>query len=346
MGDKAILIKNYDDIVSYGLEQFLKGEGTFEFSQDLDLRIKISGDSWNGRVDYRVADFVTRLQRKILHLHNVISEESYKFSSLESSAAFLKIKVSVSHGSLSSVIEFSDMLSNLAKAIQAGVEKMTGWQIAGTICFVAAAFLAGVTVNKYADYKRKQLELSAENIKKNCEYNFLNKAIETASGFSTVFKPLIDGMSKRDTFEIGKKVYSKADARDMFNDERTVESISETYYIDGSYEILGVEADKHLIHIRGAGLPRRTISTRLLSKNDLELIHDACKKGDLTGTPETLPLWLSVSMAGPNVDEIAVTSIGAPRKGSMTFNEACKKYSEKFLGEEQKAVQLSLLDMK
>lgn len=270
MGGTVTIIEDFDSIVAYGLERFLKGDGVFEFSPKLNLHIKISGDSWNGTVDYRVADFVTRLQREILRLHNAISEESYKISSLESSAAFLKIKVSVSHGSLNSIIEFSDMLSNLAKAIEAGVEKMTGWQIAGTICFVAVAFLAGFSVNKYAAYRTKQLELSAENIKKNCEYNFLNKAIETASGFSTVFKPLIDGMSKRDTLEIGEKVYSKVEARAMFNDEKPVETISETYYIDGDYEILGVEIDKHLVHVKGAGFPRRAISTRLLSKKDLE----------------------------------------------------------------------------
>ena len=52
------------------------------FDGRFDFRIRICGEHWSGNIDYRIANFVLKLQQEILNLYNSYSEKNINSRSL------------------------------------------------------------------------------------------------------------------------------------------------------------------------------------------------------------------------------------------------------------------------
>ena len=93
-----ITVNSWDELLSFGadcvLETVMAEE--LELREDLVLTIQIRGESWDGFIDYRGANYILELQKSFNRLYQELSETDVQLRNL---SKFITVKVRVVEGS-------------------------------------------------------------------------------------------------------------------------------------------------------------------------------------------------------------------------------------------------------
>ena len=303
----------------------------------LDIKIKIEGSRWDGKYDYRIAEFTTALQREILSLYNDICGTNINLASLNNDKySFLIIHVVVDNGCTEIFAKISDAIDNIP--IEA-LNQMESLHI--LIAFVVWSLVSetGKAYREQKKYKQeeviKELETKAELAKVEKEKEQMAAVTEItrqAFAFAEKSQPpfayIASQMGKEDTLTIGGHKMTKAEALEQFKDtekQRPTEPIVETYYIDGNYKISGALNEDHKFIIRSEVLGRKHVSTSLLSDDDKIKIYDLLAAGDIAKYTPELGLLVNSEITDGKVTAINVVGLGEPRPSAVDLQKALNK---------------------
>lgn len=274
--------------------------------------IELKGNDFDGYVDYRVAKFITSLERNrrkaIKRLASNLSLHVDK-EVLKS----LAIKAHVTDGSTN--VELA--LDRLEEVLL----KMKSEHLLLLFVFICATYLGYSHIQASRDIqmhaKTKDAEIAiAENTK---------EVLEVATEYQQPMLDLIGSMRSGDTItlpEVGRPL-SKKEAEEFF--PKVDEAIPETYYIDDTYEITDISLTAMSVKIRKPGMKSFRVDTKFLNQSDRELLSEAVKDAVQEESTAVMDLQVSASIAARE-ETFVVTGLGPKRDGSISIQELRSKH--------------------
>lgn len=220
---ETLVVKDLDSavdmLIAYYSSDFEYSK--IKFSNELNLKIKLQGSQWDGKIDYNIAEFVIKLQKEFLKIYNQQNGTNYRYltSSIEDNN--LKIKVTIEKGSTNLNIDLAGVLAN-----------MTPDQVLSCALIIASTYgvirIAGI-IKEYLQSKKaiekdivmKQLEndkeIQLEKIRqqenestRNILGSQIEKLYEVTKNSMSLLNNLVRPMEKEDSITINDNLNFKA----------------------------------------------------------------------------------------------------------------------------------------
>lgn len=323
------------------------------FDGRFDFRIRICGEHWSGNIDYRIANFVLKLQQEILNLYNSYSEKNINSRSLYKKNKKLVVKVRLKDGSSDLFCQITDCIKSMAEVIKTmeSADKKKALIALMTCC--TFSFCAYYGPSKYFEYdiqkdkleqqydlKLKQLELDKEKLRLDYEsaaadrvdkqktlQEFADIAKESMKNVSKIIEPveaLIKQMDKEDKVYLGDKIYSKQEAEKHFSSPEDSELISSEsiFQIDGEFDITDVSLENGNISVKKDGKKYKLI-TRLLPTSQKNRLHKMYRACSIANTyPKNISLQINLIVQDGKWIEAHICGLGKPRSGAISIEKA------------------------
>ncbi|MTJ92822.1 MAG: hypothetical protein F8N36_08170 [Desulfovibrio sp.] len=299
------------------------------FDGRFNINIKLNGDQWNGEFNYKLAEFVIRIQRQILSIYNQSNNKKLTFASLRSGYDELIVNVRVDRGCTFVKINIENCLKYIAKI----ADGMDSSHKTIVLCSFFACVLIG-SCYVYGKNADTQIELAQINAQKEIRLaeektrqQYAEIVTEGKRAVGHLVEPmehLASSMRGSDTVTVGEKSYSKPEAEEVFRSVKKVESAvaAKTYKIDGEYDITDVALKQRSIVVVKEG-KRRTISTRFLSDEEITHLHDIYREAQIVDNyPRNIDLQINLAVQDGKWDSAMVVGLGEKRPGSITIGEA------------------------
>lgn len=313
-----ITVNSWDELVNLSadcvLENIMAEE--LEFREDLLLTIQIRGESWDGFIDYRGANYILELQKSFNRLYHELSDIDVQPRNL---SKYITVKVRVVEGS-----SFFEI--NVNKALKHMINKLSGNQI--TLIAVLAILCATgyFTIGKVLDYKR-QVETQAQPGQ---------VAVETIEKLTPVLEKALDVIQKTDMEKPMRSVINKLESDDrIFLPDSTELSAreaknryprkprisQETGIFDDTYRILSIDFEKAppMFALYKEGLQFR--ATAELSESDIDNLATDLKQALRSGDDFNVSLQLFIVYNRRGIKTAAITGIGSKRDNSQNIQE-------------------------
>lgn len=302
------------------------------FDGRFNINIKLQGDQWDGEFNYKLAEFVIRIQRQILSIYNKSNNKNLTFASLRSGYDELIVNVHVDKGCTFVKINIEKCLKYIA-LISDGMESIHKTAV---LCSFFTCVLIGscYVYGKYADTKVELAQINAQKEIRLAEEKTQQQYAEIVSAGKRAIGHLVEPMEHlastmrgSDTVTVGEKSYSKPEAEEVFRSVKKVESpvAAKTYKIDGEYDITDVSLKQRSIVVVKEG-KRRTISTRFLSDEEITHLHDIYRDAQIVDNyPRNVHLQINLAVQDGEWDSAMVIGLGEKRPGSISIAEAIEK---------------------
>jgi len=216
-----------------GVESILKDEiltEEFAFSRDLVLKIRVCGESWNGFIDYRGAQFVIDLQNAINRIYHELDESEISLRELKK---LVTVKVKVIDGSSIFQIKLDEIFKTM-------VANMSGNQItliAGLSILCAAGYF---TLSKVLEYKQKAMQKAQEMDLTQTYITRMSDTIDKAlniiehKDIQAPPRKLIDKLRDEDRIQLpGTELLNPEDAKSLYPKKPKIRTESGDF--DGRY---------------------------------------------------------------------------------------------------------------
>ena len=95
----TLVVKDFDTAIDALIKKF--HDPSFEdisFSDELNIKIKMEGGQWDGKLDYRVAEFIVKLQKSLLAIYNEYFGQKIRYNTAGMNKAELRVTVTVEKG--------------------------------------------------------------------------------------------------------------------------------------------------------------------------------------------------------------------------------------------------------
>ncbi len=275
------------------LQEYLDGNGR--------IVIKIEGDGWNGTVNYRLAHFITELQKAIWESCQIKNP----------SDTDLEIEVEISKGCSNVVVNLCNLFKNV-------VNKMSGNQITVIIGIALIGYFV-----KQGFIEHKQLD-SQFNTNLTVENSRLEQIRSANSTINTAMHILGNSLGSNDRIQVNNESFSKEDFLKKYKDDGN--SITEnsgrmTYAIDGLYSFDSISVEKRSISIK-LDNKYRVAGASELSDNDMKVLLNKQLESLGKEQPSCENFRIDVELLGGAVKKVKVIGIGEPRNTALTLIDA------------------------
>lgn len=323
------------------------------FDGRFDFRIRICGEHWSGNIDYRIANFVLRLQQEILNLYNSYSEKNINSRSLYKKNKELVVKVRLKDGSSDLWCQITDCIKSMAEAIKTMESADKKKTLIALMACCSISFVICYGFNKYSEYdiqknqleqeyslKLKQLEFDKEKLRLDYEsakadrvdkqktlQEFADIAKESMKNVSKIIEPieaLIKQMDKDDKVYLGDKIYSKQEAEKHFSSPEDSELVSSEsiFQIDGEFDITDVSLENGNVSVKKDGKKYKLI-TKLLPTSQKNKLHKMYRVCSIANTyPKNIPLQINLIVQDGEWIEAHICGLGKPRSGAISIEKA------------------------
>lgn len=324
--DLLSIINNH--FADYNIDQI-------ELSDNFSLNFYLHGESWDGKIDYRVGDFLIALQKDIFYIYNEITESNISFKSKDEIVKLLTITVDVEK----KCTYIKALLSTLKNAFP----HMSGRQI--TTVLIVFLLIGGYLyrehinsnervqkeqIQKQADVEIKRIEAQMNADKLDVALvsevgDIVTKAIEISTKANKHKTVLEKHMVESDSVEFNGVEYSKKQFKNTYTPVEPEKQLTlKTFKIDENYEIEGITFGGKTMSLMIDGRAR-TASTRLLDDDSKMFLHSRYEEADLQDQRPTADLLINVATENGEINEIAVIGVGKKRNNSISFKEMLKK---------------------
>lgn len=313
--------------------------GNVDFSEEANITIKLNGEQWDGRFDYKISEFVIRLQKAFLEVLNSSRDPKVRYNSKGMDELCPRVIVSVEKGCSWIKILFKEMWSGMESkdkrdAIIAGVLLLTiGAGVVSWHKIDTDKDIAAINANK-------AIELAKEDAKEKIELKLQERqmtkeTIESALGVADrAFKTIDDmvapmsylslKMQPKDVMEFNSTPISSDEAREIFkqNINVSVDNLGEenSYIIDGTYVVTSCNSEKDTISVKFDD-KKRTFSLNSLNKNQRGLLFYRSSQ-KVKGALVPFNLQLRAWFRGGVFQRGTVDGVGPIREGAMSFTDA------------------------
>lgn len=318
-----ITVNSWDELLHFGadciLEKFMAEE--LELREDLVLTIQIRGESWDGFIDYRGANYILELQKSFNRLYQELSEADVQLRNL---SKYITVKVRVVEGS--SLFEIK-----VSKALKQMINKLSGNQI--TLITVLAIFCAAgyFTMDKVLDYKRQMATQAKQG----------QIAIETIERLTPVLDKALDVIQKTDMEKPIRTVINRLESDDRIilpdSTELSAQEAKnryprkprvpqETGIFDDAYKILSIDFEKAppVFALYKEGLEFRAAAE--LSESDIDRLATDLKQALRTGDDFNVSLQLFIVYNRRGIKSASITGIGTKREDSRNIQELIRMW--------------------
>ena len=95
-----IIVADFDSAIDACIASYVAGFTweCVEFSEEVGLAVKLNGKQWDGVFDYKIAEFVVRLQKALVAAYNEQNEPKVKYNTRNMEETGLRVVVSVEPG--------------------------------------------------------------------------------------------------------------------------------------------------------------------------------------------------------------------------------------------------------
>lgn len=326
------------------------------FSGKFDFRIRICGEHWSGNIDYRIANFVLKIQQEILNLYNSYSEKSINSRSLYKKNKELVVRVCLKDGSSDIFCKITECIKSMAEAIKDMDSADKKKALISLMACCSITFCVYHGFNEYFKYNIERINIENKRIlelkkletdleKSKLEHNaaseeraekqktlqeFSDIAKESIKSVIKILEPvksLINQMDENDKIHLGNKIYSKREAEKLFSQPEDYESISteETFQIDGKFDITDVSLENGNISVKKDGKKYKII-TKLLPTHQKSELHNMYRACSLENTyPKKVPLQINLIVKDGEWFEAYICGLGKPRKGAISIEKALQQ---------------------
>ena len=323
----TLIVKDFDTALDALREKYiLNNDIDIKFSNDINIQIKLEGAQWDGKFDYKIAEFAIRLQKYVLALYNNACGTNIRYGSNLMNTS-IRITVTVQSGCSLVNIDLGEWASNMLSAdLKDALIVIAG--IAG-VCW-----LINKGINCLLDYKKAKLE-SEEKIRLKLEENNQNtnnnnnitklaiKSLELAEKTQSHMSYLSSKLKNDEQMTVNNTTFSPEEARKIFNCPHEIEDteIENQYFIDGEYAITTIYIERNEARISFQD-KKRLFSTFYLDKETLEILFKCCATYQEDKKPLPIPLQLTATFVGGVFKHGFIVGVGAKREGAMTYAEA------------------------
>lgn len=336
----TLVVRDFDTAIDAYIASWEKDFSweSIEFSEQTIFSIKLVGKQWDGRLDYKVAEFVIRLQKALIAAYGEYSEHKVKYNTSVMDKTGLRVTVSIEPGCSCIKAFFKDMWANMESkdkkwaiisiaAILAVPAGIGFWHYCDTQA-QTAKISAEIAFEKFKEEKRAEIELKAqerlqdESIRKDAMHA-IDRAFDLAEQTAAPVAYLASKMQKEDKIAIDDIKVSASTAKSLFKNVKPVEEVAEErrYFIDGDYVVSLIDREKDRVTITFAD-KKRTFSLVWLEEAALEDFYHRCARRKSEEALPPIPLQLTATFQGGVFKEGFVQGIGKPREGSMSFQTA------------------------
>lgn len=339
----SIVIRDFDTAIDAYIASWVKDFSweSVKLSEEAALSIKLEGKQWDGKVDYKIAEFVIKLQKALVAAYNDQSEQKIKYNTSPMDKAGLRVTVSVEPGCSWIKVFFKDLWINMeskhkrdAVIAVALILSLT----AGTVYWhqsdteaETARISAEIALKKFQEEKKAEIErkvqerLHDESTRKDAMHA-IDRAFDLAEQAVSPMAYLAGKMQKEDKMAIGEINIPASEARRLFKPATSVsvdDDMEEFHYcLDGEYVVTDIERKTENVAILFSDGKRRKFSLVWLEGPALEDFYRACAQHTVDQEIPPMSLQLDAFFKGGVFKHGAVMGIGRPREGAMSFNEA------------------------
>lgn len=291
-------------------------EKNISLGDALNIRIILSGNQWDGAIDYRICEFVQLLQEKVLHIYNDLYDKRLTKASLTSNPN-LVVKVSISKGS-----SILDIMLNSLEFLKEGFNGMESKHKALTI--IGSIFL-GVTAYSTENIFDRYMTM-AENTSNNQTQQALFETFENIAKHSSApyMHALVRRMDANDTISVNTEEYTKKEALETFRKGplQNIEKEAQTFYIDEKFEVVAVYFETSEVQLK-IGNRKIKATTVALSSTDKQKLYEEYRVADENNYIPSIDLQVSVSITQGKIQTPAnIVGLGQKRTGTITLSEA------------------------
>lgn len=328
----TLVVRDFDTVIDAIIKKFHDPSfGAVHFSDELNIKIKMEGEQWDGKLDYRVAEFIIRLQKSLLAIYNEYSGQKIKYNTAGMNKAELRVTVTVEKG----CTLFQINLGEWAKYMQPGE---LFWGLLGVAAILGCTHIITTVIRQRSD-KAKALELAKieaesklklkieegvqEEARRKELFGIIDRAMDTAEKSQDYLYALAAKMAPDEKMIFNGETLSAADARTLFHHTKAAEENQEEHYylLDGDYVVSSINREKEEAGIRFED-KRRNFSLVWLESSELEAFYKSCASHKAGKQLLPVPLQLKATFIGGVFQKGIVQGIGQKREGAMTFTEA------------------------
>lgn len=298
------------------------------FSDDLRVHIKIQGERWTGSVNYIIAQYIIKLQKNILSVHNrIFPDEKLSLQDIKKSYRFLLIEVDIKEGCTEIFALLRDIIeSQFTKVISKGIDKMSGKEIIALIAIVYSLYcgkeiiLEDLRQDSAATARIEQSTLDKLREVNNQEtrkilIDQVGNALSIVKNNSDSFRHLRSSLSAEDTIiaaDFGESLFGY----EAKNKKRGTAEES-TVYVDGKYTLKGIKISPNTASISSESGDDITASIEMLSDADKIILHDLNKDGDLNSQCPVIELHITALLKDGALASYFIVGVNdSPRPGS------------------------------
>lgn len=242
-------VNSWDELLDMGVESIIKDEKFPEdiaFGKDLILKIRVCGESWDGFIDYRGAQFILDLQNAVNKVYNELGYSKINPMELKK---LITIKVKVVDGS--SIFQIK-----LEEIIKIMVANMSGNQVALIAVLLILCAAGYFTYSKVLEYKHKAL-LKTQDA--DLTKTIADLTTDLTKTMADTFNRALDIIDKKDLQAPPRKLINKLDNEDRIQlpgmESLRQDDAKKIYpkkpavrddsgYFDGSYVISAINMEK------------------------------------------------------------------------------------------------------
>lgn len=331
---EKIIIKDFDSAVEAYISTWLDDFSwdKLELSEEANIVVKLKGDQWDGALDYKVAEFVVRLQKSIVQIYNKCDNDKIKYNTRPMDEAGLRVKVVVQEGCTLFNIDLKGWWDNMESGHKCAslivlflLASGFGWKylevdaLKSKIDAEHKVELAKIEAQKELGKKIEE-RLLEESTRKSAQES-LDKALSIIEKNSGHMAFLASKMNSGDVMEVNGINIPAGSAKRVFNmsnQEQEDISIETSFLLDGSYVVSKILREKNEIIIRFSD-KERVFSIEGLVDRQRQRLYSQCAKNPVN---EPIPLRLKAFFKGGVFQSGVVEGIGVARKNAKTFEEA------------------------
>lgn len=298
------------------------------FSDDFTVKIKLKGDQWDGKIDYKIAKFVLNIQNSVLNIYNKTSPKMITYKSIPEEFDKLKIKVDIKNGSTELVIAFNELLQTIQSLpTDIGSTILIGF---GALCGIYT--LKG-TINGFHERAKEISRIEAERDKRLAEIETQNKfadivktSLHIVSENSKATYELAKNLSENDIFIVNQINMSKSEALEAYYVPETEDSSDEpkslTVKIDEEYQVKAAFMEKQEVQLSFRGAKSFKATTRDMQQQDKELLYKQFAEADMLAISPSIRLQINAIVTEGTIAHATIVKIGAPRPGFLSIFKA------------------------
>lgn len=339
----TLVVKDFDTALDAYIASWTRDFSwdNIELSGEAALTIKLEGKQWDGKIDYKIAEFVVRLQKAFVAAYNDQSNSKIRYNTSPMDKAGLRIAITVTPGCSCLKVFFKEMWANMeskdkkhaiiAMALIFAVPAGLGfWHYCDTNKEIAK-ISAETALQKFQEEKRAEIEIAVqerlqdETARKDIMHA-VDRAFDLAGQTNSSMAYLAGKMQKDDKMSIDEINIPAAEARRLFKSASSTPADDDMeefrYYLDGEYVVTDIKRQTEDIEILFSDGKSRKFSLVWLEEPALEDFYRACAQHNIDRKIPPMPLQVDAFFKGGVFRRGAVMGIGKPRKESVSFNDA------------------------